>query len=80
MEDELKKFTQMTQGKLSDVREATYDTSPFLYTLGARAAKGGACGLLFGMLCFSSHRMRKFSVLYGTGFGIGMSYSQIYAL
>ena len=70
----------MTQGALSDVREATYDTSPFLYTLGARAAKGGACGLFVGMICFSSPRMRRFSTLYGAGFGIGMSYSQIFAL
>ena len=80
MEDELKKFTTLAHGKLSDVREATYDTSPFLYTLGSRAAKGGAVGFFFGLVCFSSARMRKFSTLYGAGFGLGMSYSQIYAL
>ena len=80
MEDELNKFTQMGKAGLSNVREATYDTSPFLYTMGARAVKGGACGLAVGLLCFSSPKMRRFSVLYGAGFGIGMSYSQIYAL
>ena len=80
MEEDLKKFTYASKAKLAEVREATYDATPFLYTLGARALKGGAFGLGFGLLCFSSRSMRRFSVLYGAGVGLGMSYSQVYAL
>ena len=46
--------------------------SPFLYGVGRRALVGAAWGGAFGLLFFSRSSWRKFSMLYGAGFGIGM--------
>ena len=46
--------------------------SPFLYGVGRRALVGAAWGGVFGLLFFSRTSWRKFSMLYGAGFGIGM--------
>ena len=46
--------------------------TPFLYGIGSRVVVGAAWGGAFGLLFFSSRFSRKFSLLYGAGFGLGM--------
>ena len=53
------------------------DYAPFIYNVGSRAFYGAAWGGLFGLLLFKRGYMRKFSVLYGAGFGLGMCAPQI---
>ena len=48
------------------------DYAPFIYNVGSRAFYGAAWGGLFGLVFFRSTRMKKFSVIYGAGFGLGM--------
>jgi len=48
------------------------DYSPFIYGVGKRTLIGGAWGGVFGLIFFSSLKMRKMSVFYGAGFGLGM--------
>jgi len=48
------------------------DYSPFIYNVGSRALCGAAMGGVFGLVFFSRTSMRKASVLYGAGFGLGM--------
>ena len=45
--------------------------------MGSRAFYGAAWGGLFGLLFFKRGHMRKFSVIYGAGFGLGMCAPQI---
>ena len=47
--------------------------SPFLFGVGKRALVGAAWGGAFGLVFFRRASWRKFSVLYGAGFGLGMS-------
>lgn len=70
----------MAQFSLDQLRDhsskalsSLHDYSPFIYGVGKRAIVGGAWGAAFGIIFFrkSSH-MRKFSTLYGVGFGLGM--------
>ena len=46
--------------------------SPFVYGVGKRAVVGAAWGGLFGLVFLRKASWRKFSVLYGAGFGLGM--------
>ena len=48
--------------------------------MAARAIKGGAVGLGVGLILFRTRSMRRSSMFYGAGFGLGMSYSQVNGL
>ena len=51
--------------------------SPFLHTIGRRICVGALWGGVFGLVFFRSWKLRKFSFIYGAGFGFGMNASTI---
>ena len=59
--------------QLGQFRDQAKDYSPFLFGIGKRALVGAAWGGLFSLIVFRKRSLRKASVLYGAGFGLGMS-------
>lgn len=53
------------------------DYAPFIYNVGSRACYGAAWGGLFGLVFFRGASSRKFCVIYGAGFGLGMCAPQV---
>jgi len=78
--DDLSKFTAEKKVDLHNILSASEDASPFFYHLAGRMGKGALVGLATGVLFFRSSSIRRCSVLYGAGFGLGCSSSQVQAL
>ena len=60
-----------------NIQPPTRDSFPFVWDLGSRVLKGAVIGGITGLLFFRTSSMRRFSLFYGMGVGLGMSYSQI---
>ena len=78
--DDLSKYNEQAKQEMHKVIEASKDGSPFLYGIGKSMAKGAGFGLVAGLFLTKSSKLRRVSMYYGAGFGLGMQSSQLHAL
>lgn len=60
---------------LKDISLPNRESAPFIYDIGKRVVTGGATGFLVGYVFFKRRGFRRLCTYYGSGFGLGMSYT-----
>ena len=77
---DLKKVQRDAEELVDFARKPMLETSPFLYHLAARTLYSGAWGAFFSFVFFRGNGRLKRGFVFGAGFGLGLSSSQIQAL
>ena len=72
---DFEKFRKNFSTSVQEIRQCSEDSSPFVYSLVTRTAKGAAIGFIFSAFFFRSSSVRKSAMLFGAGCGLGMSSS-----